>query len=217
MAASDSAPISIAILAAEPDLRQRLGGMITSQPGLVLAGSAAEPAALAELIDRDRIDLVLATPAPTPLGMAVWFADHRRVPFLALIDETDPDRALDALQAGAGGALPLSAAAEDIAAAAGMARHGMSVLPGEVLRVLLRPGGGTDISGNGLSRPELTQRELDVLTALADGASNKAIARRLGISFHTVKFHVAAILAKLGAESRTEAVAQAARRGLVML
>ncbi|HYM02131.1 MAG TPA: LuxR C-terminal-related transcriptional regulator, partial [Stellaceae bacterium] len=60
-------------------------------------------------------------------------------------------------------------------------------------------------------------REVEVLSALADGASNKAIARRLGISFHTVKFHVASILTKLDADSRTEAVAQGARRGLVML
>lgn len=63
----------------------------------------------------------------------------------------------------------------------------------------------------------LTPRELEVLTAMADGASNKAIARRLGISFHTVKFHVASILEKLDADSRTEAVAEGARLGLIML
>jgi DNA-binding NarL/FixJ family response regulator len=63
----------------------------------------------------------------------------------------------------------------------------------------------------------LTPRELEVLAAMADGASNKAIARRLEISFHTAKFHVAAILAKLDADSRTEAVTRAAQLGLVML
>ena len=63
----------------------------------------------------------------------------------------------------------------------------------------------------------LTPREIELLAAMADGASNKMIARRLGISFHTVKFHVASILAKLDADSRTEAVAQVARLGLVML
>src|SRR5438552_4024164 len=63
----------------------------------------------------------------------------------------------------------------------------------------------------------LTPRELEVLAAMADGASNKAIARRLKISFHTAKFHVAAILAKLNADSRTEAVTRAAQLGLVML
>ena|SRR5579871_3812121 len=70
------------------------------------------------------------------------------------------------------------------------------------------------------ARPDagpLTPREIEVLSAMADGASNKAIARRLGISFHTAKFHVATILAKLDADSRTEAVARAAHLGLVML
>ena len=55
------------------------------------------------------------------------------------------------------------------------------------------------------------------LSAMADGATNKAIARRLGISFHTVKFHVAAILEKLDADTRTEAVMKAAQLGIVML
>ena len=66
-------------------------------------------------------------------------------------------------------------------------------------------------------RTLLTTRELEVLAALADGASNKAIARRLGISYHTAKFYVAAILTKLNADSRTEAVTRAAQLGLVML
>jgi len=70
---------------------------------------------------------------------------------------------------------------------------------------------------NGEADGPLTPREIEVLAAMADGASNKVIARRLGISFHTAKFHVASILAKLDADSRTEAVAHAARMGLVML
>jgi two-component system, NarL family, nitrate/nitrite response regulator NarL len=64
---------------------------------------------------------------------------------------------------------------------------------------------------------DLTAREREVLTLVAIGLTNKAIAQRLTISDHTVKFHVAAILAKLGAESRTEAVHLAARRGLLTL
>ncbi|MFZ1989339.1 MAG: LuxR C-terminal-related transcriptional regulator [Alphaproteobacteria bacterium] len=63
----------------------------------------------------------------------------------------------------------------------------------------------------------LTPREIEVLQALADGASNKEIARALGISFHTAKFHVAAILEKLDAATRTEAVTRAARLGIVMI
>lgn len=61
----------------------------------------------------------------------------------------------------------------------------------------------------------LTPREFEVLRMLADGLGNKEIANRLGISDHTAKFHVAQILAKLGAGSRTEAVAIGMRRGLV--
>ncbi len=64
---------------------------------------------------------------------------------------------------------------------------------------------------------ELTPRELDVLALLAEGASNKAIARQLGISVHTAKFHVGSILDKLDATGRTDAVAHAARRGVINL
>jgi DNA-binding NarL/FixJ family response regulator len=63
----------------------------------------------------------------------------------------------------------------------------------------------------------LTPRELEVLHGLADGLANKEIARRFGISEHTVKFHVNAILGKLGAQSRTEAVVRATRAGLIYL
>jgi len=63
----------------------------------------------------------------------------------------------------------------------------------------------------------LTPRELEVLGLLAEGASNKAIARRLGISVHTAKFHVSSLLDKLDATGRTDAVAHAARIGVLEL
>lgn len=63
----------------------------------------------------------------------------------------------------------------------------------------------------------LTPRELEVLALLAEGASNKAIARQLGISVHTAKFHVGQVLDKLDATGRTDAVAQAARLGVIQL
>lgn len=64
---------------------------------------------------------------------------------------------------------------------------------------------------------ELTPRELDVLSLMAEGASNKMIARQLSISVHTVKFHVGSLLDKLDATGRTDAVAHAARRGVINL
>jgi DNA-binding NarL/FixJ family response regulator len=66
-------------------------------------------------------------------------------------------------------------------------------------------------------RPALSPREMEVLALLAEGAPNKVIARRLDISVHTAKFHVAAILAKLGAANRTDAIAIAMRQGLVLV
>ena len=63
----------------------------------------------------------------------------------------------------------------------------------------------------------LTARELEVLTLLADGLPNKQIARDLGVSDETIKFHLASIFGKLGASNRTDAVRQALRRGLVPL
>jgi DNA-binding NarL/FixJ family response regulator len=68
-----------------------------------------------------------------------------------------------------------------------------------------------------ISEEELTNRELEILTLLAEGKSNKLIARELNISEGTVKTHVKSILEKLDATSRTEAVAVAARRGLITL
>ena len=72
-------------------------------------------------------------------------------------------------------------------------------------------------TGAGAGDPTLTPRELEVLALLAEGASNKAIARRLEISVHTAKFHVGSLLDKLDAIGRTDAVAQAARLGVIHL
>lgn len=72
-----------------------------------------------------------------------------------------------------------------------------------------RPAADSDIA--------LTPRELEVLALLAEGASNKMVARRLGISAHTAKFHVGSLLEKLGAISRTDAVTHAARLGVIDL
>ncbi len=67
------------------------------------------------------------------------------------------------------------------------------------------------------ARPLLTPRELEILACLGEGMSNKAVARRLGISAHTVKFHLEAVFSKLGATSRAEALAKGLRRGLILL
>ena len=97
--------------------------------------------------------------------------------------------------------------AEELAAAVTAVAHGMIVLgPGK--------GGAGPVSAVDDS---LTARELEVLRLAAGGLTNKAIARRLAISEHTVKFHIRTLLAKLQAASRTEAVSVAVRRGLLAL
>jgi DNA-binding CsgD family transcriptional regulator len=87
--------------------------------------------------------------------------------------------------------------------------------PGEAatVTVVSRDPQGT-IEPHGI---DLTPREHDVLVLMAEGASNKTIARQLGISVHTAKFHVGSVLDKLDATGRTDAVAHAARRGVIEL
>ena len=90
---------------------------------------------------------------------------------------------------------------------------------------LVSAGESVDVTvalSDGVSAPAddevlLTPRELEVLALLAEGMSNKAIARRLGISVHTAKFHVGALIDKFDAIGRTDAVAHAARRGVIQL
>jgi DNA-binding CsgD family transcriptional regulator len=87
--------------------------------------------------------------------------------------------------------------------------------PGEAATVtIVSRDPQTTIEPHGI---ELTPRERDVLALMAEGASNKTIARQLGISVHTAKFHVGSVLDKLDATGRTDAVAHAARRGVIEL
>jgi DNA-binding NarL/FixJ family response regulator len=108
--------------------------------------------------------------------------------------------------------LPLNSSAEEIRAAILAAANDLVVLTSAQARRWLQ----TEAAENeGVFLEALTQRELQVLRMMADGRGNKEIALQLGISEHTAKFHVAQILAKLGVNSRTEAVALGMRRGLV--
>jgi DNA-binding NarL/FixJ family response regulator len=138
---------------------------------------------------------------------------------MVLVDGSDEENSLEALYAGARAILPRSAERNEIILAIKAVINGLAVLPRELLATLINGASPVDelLDRNDAGPAPLTPRELEVLAAMADGASNKTIARRLGISFHTAKFHVAAILAKLNADSRTEAVTRAAQLGLVML
>jgi DNA-binding NarL/FixJ family response regulator len=101
----------------------------------------------------------------------------------------------------------------EILAAVDAASSGLAVLDPRELETLLAALPPHPANGN----PTLTARELEVLRMMAEGDANKAIAWKLNISEHTAKFHVASILSKLNASTRTEAATMGIRRGLILL
>lgn len=135
------------------------------------------------------------------------------IPVVLLLDSRDSTLVSSALRSGIRGAIPLDATAEEIEGAVHAARVGLVVTTPASLAELLPEA---QPLAEELAEP-LSDRELEVLDLVAEGLTNKLIAHRLTISEHTVKTHVASIFAKLGASSRTEAVSQGIRRGLVML
>ncbi len=177
-------------------------------------------------VDQTRLDGDLATTAlPYIPDVILWDlsdADRRIGSELsATLDLATPvvvfgDEELliaEAVAAGAKGALPRHIDPVPLVAAVRAVREGLVVIdpafPASVLPTR------SELSGS--PTEELTPREMEVLQLVAEGLPNKQIATRLGISDHTVKFHVDAILGKLGAHSRTEAVTRAARLGLLVL
>ncbi len=137
---------------------------------------------------------------------------RREVPdtaVLALAEADGQARMLTALQAGARGCLTKAASGAEIAEAMLDVAAGETILPPAATAALLDQwrGGGVAIT--------LSPREADVLRGVAAGLTNKAIALKLGISEHTVKFHLGGAMTKLGAASRAEAVASALRLGLI--
>jgi len=131
-----------------------------------------------------------------------------RYPVLAIASE--PARAREALASGARGVVSRKTSGPRLSRALDAILEGLVVIDEDLAEDALRP------PPRPLGSHEtLTPRELEVLEHLASGLSNKEIASRLGVSFHTVKFHVNAILGKLGASSRTEVVALAAQAGLL--
>jgi DNA-binding NarL/FixJ family response regulator len=197
--------ISVLIVDDHPVVRQGLRALLEVQDDMTVAGEAGDGPAAISLAESLRPDIVLLDlKLPGMDGVAVLRplrAAGLRV--LVLTSATEPSAAAAAVRAGAAGVVY-----KDIDPAA-LVRAIRSVHDGNVL--LAPEAVGSLIRG---SRADtLTPREREVLAGIADGKSNREIARLLRVSEKTVKAHVSAVLAKLGVQDRTQAAVYAVRHG----
>lgn len=201
------------IIANDPLARAGLATLLAGQPGCTITGQVSGETDLAVAVEVYLPDVVVWDLGWDPTVALERLADLAEAgpPIVGLLpDET---HAADAWIAGARGLLLREVAAESLVAALTAVTRGLMVLD-PALADALRPTG--DLTPAPLVE-DLTPRELEVLQLLAEGLSNKAIAYQLDISEHTIKFHVNAIMRKLGAQSRTEAAVRATRMGLILL
>ena len=212
--------IRVFIVAASPLARAGLEQVLASRD-VEVAGSAATVEAFADQLSAAAPDVVLVDSSEEgsrpQLDAIVALGLASDLGIVMLGDVPSPGAAAEALNAGIRAWLPADISPDQLLAALGAAASGLLVLhPAQAKEAFpaassVSPGALEELAES------LTRREREVLQMLAAGLGNKEIAARLGISEHTVKFHVASILGKLGAGSRTEAVSIGIRRGLVLL
>lgn len=182
-----------------------------------VVGQTSAAATLPEDIEVFQPDAVLVDLgwSPEKLLSQLMSLVESDVPLVALLaDDNAADDVLSALAEFAiYGLLRQNTPPERIVAALNAAIDGLIVLDPLLAKIAI------PTTSQALDTPAetLTKREIEVLQLLATGQTNKAIARKLGITDHTVKFHVNAIMTKLGAQSRTDAVVRATRAGLLLL
>ena len=197
--------ISVLIVDDHPVVRQGLRALLEVQDDMTVAGEAGDGPAAISLAESLRPDIVLLDlKLPGMDGVAVLRPLHAEgLRVLVLTSATEPSAAAAAVRAGAAGVVY-----KDIDPAA-LVRAIRSVHDGNVL--LAPEAIGSLVRG---SRADtLTAREREVLAGIADGKSNREIARLLRVSEKTVKAHVSAVLAKLGVQDRTQAAVYAVRHG----
>jgi DNA-binding NarL/FixJ family response regulator len=206
--------ITIVIADDHPVVREGLAAILATQPDFAVVGEAADGVALLRLAAALRPAVALVDLAMPELDGAAAIAQLRDVApetrALVLTAFDSDERIIGAIQAGARGYLLKGAPRAEIFAAVREVAAGGSLLQPPVAARLVARVARPD-------PPALTARELEVLRLVAQGRANKEVAAALGVTERTVKFHLSAIMSRLGAANRTEAVALAAQHGLIEL
>jgi DNA-binding NarL/FixJ family response regulator len=215
---------SVFIVAASPPARASLENLLRAQR-VEIAGSFASLDDLSSRLDDTPVDAILVDSTGEPFESFLDSVIASGLPsdftVILMVEPASLAALSAALGAGVRAVLPNDISPDQLVAALEAARSGLVVFhPTQSL---------APVNTNGFPRSParsqaleelaeaLTPRESEVLQMLASGLGNKEIAAKLAISEHTVKFHVASILGKLGATSRTEAVSLGIRRGLILL
>ncbi|HEX6765781.1 MAG TPA: response regulator transcription factor [Polyangiaceae bacterium] len=199
--------LAAAVVADSALVRSGLAAILGASSDLRVVASLA-PADVEEL-KAGGLALVVRDVSPEASAEETLAPIPRELPVLAVIDA--PEQARELVLAGARGVVLRGAPAERLTAASLAVANGLHALDEDSFEQAFAKGATESDAGL------LTRREREVLDLVADGLSNKLIADRLGISEHTAKFHLRSIMDKLGADTRTDAVARAARRGVLAL
>jgi two-component system, NarL family, nitrate/nitrite response regulator NarL len=215
--------LRVLIVADDPLVRAGLASLLAAAPDCLVVGQAASADDLPSTVETYRPDVVLWDLGWNPGAPLEELAEV--APLMGPLVLLLPDEAYAAAawSAGARGLLRRDVEPARLAAGLAAATNGLGVVdPAFIATVAPVTADDETVSrarshGSFTLAEELTPRELEVLRLMAEGLPNKTIAIRLGISEHTVKFHVNAILGKLGVGSRTEAVVRATRLGLILL
>jgi NarL family two-component system response regulator YdfI len=211
--------IRVFIVAASPLARAGLESILTSR-GVEVVGSIADVELAGEQLSDLDTDVVLfeasGAQPESVLKSVDWTELSSEFHVVVLTDHSPAGWPSEALRAGIRAILPGDVSPDQLVAALRAAASGLFVVHPSRADALFPPAAPAFRSMTELAEP-LTNREREVLQMLASGLGNKEIAARLVISEHTAKFHVASILGKLGAGSRTEAVSLGIRRGLILL
>jgi NarL family two-component system response regulator YdfI len=209
--------IRVLVKASSPISRAGLKSLLRAQPAFHLVD---DPSGGAPAIETESPPDVLLVEAETLADSSAREAiDWARSggPVVLLVRNPAIEAVGEALRAGVKAVLPSGLAGPEIVTAVEAAAVGLVVLDETEIEMLLRAPRTLSSGSSETVVEPLTPREIEVLRLLAAGLGNKEIASRLGISEHTVKFHVASIMGKLGAASRTEAVTLGIRYGLIMI